>query len=355
MRMTHGIAPGRFPAIGDRSLGPTIGRRGFSLVEIIVVIAIIAVLVALLLPAVQQARESARRAQCKNNLRQLGLALHNYEGTHSVYPFGVGGDLGGPPATYSSPTGRRYSLHTQILPFLDQGPLYQRIDFGIPPFFPDTSGDPPAFTSWNFNEPAAITKIPVFECPSDLFRLRRPWGSNNYRSCSGSTWSGRASDGMFSLNSGVKPRDVTDGLSLTAAFSERIRGDDDDNRVDRQGDIFKLGPGWTEATFSHECRTLVEPLPATVIKQASNGGMTWLEGNMNWTRYNHLLSPGAPSCKADITWNGVAMTANSRHAGGVHVLFGDGAVRFISENINPVVWSALGTIAGREPESNEAF
>ena len=341
--------------IGEGGDGSAECRHGFSLVELVVAIAIVSLLVSLLLPAVQQVREAARRTQCKNNLRQLGLALHNYEGTHSVYPFGVGGDLSGLPNTYASPTGRRYSLHTQILPFLDQGPLFQSIDFGIPPFFPDASGDPQDFTSWNFNEPAAITKIPVFECPSDLFRLRRPWGSNNYRSCSGSTWAGREGNGMFSLNSRVKPGDVTDGLSQTAALSERVRGDDDNTRVDLLGDVFKLGPGWTEAMFSRECNSLVEPLSATVLGHDSNSGMTWLEGNMNWTRYNHLLPPGAPSCKTDITWNGVAMTANSRHAGGVHVLFGDGAVRFVSENINPVVWSAVGTIAGHEAESLDAF
>lgn len=330
-------------------------RTGVSLPEILVVIAIVTLLVSLLLPAVQQVRESARRMQCRSHLRQIGLALHNYEGTHSVFPFGVGGDVNGVPSTYASPTGRRYSLHSQILPFLDQGPLFQQIDFNIPPYFPDLSGDPLSFTNWNFNEPAAITRIPVFECPSDLFRLQRPWGSTNYRSCNGSSWSGGVGDGMFSLNSRVRTAAITDGLSQTVAFSERIRGDDNNAAADRDSDVFKLGPGWTQATLAAICHSLSEPLPATVLGQDSNSGMTWLEGNMNWTRYNHVLPPNTRSCKTDITWNGVAMTASSRHVGGVHLLLGDGSVRFVSENIYPPAWSALGTIAGAEVIPDDSF
>ena len=229
------------------------------------------------------------------------------------------------------------------------------INFGIPPFFPDNTGDPKEFSSWSFNEPAAVIDIPMFTCPSDLMRLQRPWGSNNYRSCNGSTWSGRTGNGMFGLNSSVRTRDITDGMSSTAAFSERIRGDDNNGQVDMQGDVFALGATLTESELRQQCAELSSGVPAG-MHHDSNGGMTWLEGNMNWTRYNHVFTPGGgPSCKAAVTWNGVIMPANSRHAGGVHLLVADGAVRLVSEDVDVVVWQALGSINGGESQANEAF
>ena len=109
-------------------------RRAFTLIELLVVIAIIAVLIALLLPAVQQARESARRTQCKNNLKQLGVAMHNYLDTHSVFPFGKG------PSYAGAPVYARWSQHAMLLPFLDQAPLYNSIDFSYPPETPGMAG-----------------------------------------------------------------------------------------------------------------------------------------------------------------------------------------------------------------------
>jgi prepilin-type N-terminal cleavage/methylation domain-containing protein/prepilin-type processing-associated H-X9-DG protein len=323
-------------------------HRGMTLIELLIVIALVALLLALMLPAVQMAREAARRTQCRNNLRQIGIALHSYESNHRVYPFGVGADSDGDEATITSTDSRRYSAHSQLLPYLGLQTVYQQIDFHVQPFYPDTTADPGVVTGLGPNEGIAQIKIAVFECPSDINRLRRPWGSTNYRSCNGSSWDGRRGDGLFGQITAVRPSDVRDGLSNTVAFSERIRGDDDDSRVDMDSDLFGLAAPWTELAFQEWCQQLTPSVAATLSLHDSNGGMTWLEGNMNWTRYNHVFPPGHTACKTDLTWNGVGMPANSRHGRAVHALFADGSVRLIGYNIDVDVWKALGTIAGSE-------
>jgi len=328
-------------------------KPGFTLVEILVVIAIIGILIASLLPAVQMAREAARRTSCLNNLKQIGTALATYQTTYRVYPFGVGLGPAGPVDAYVSPLTRRFSLHSQLLPYIEQENVFEQIDFSVTPF-PDMSGSY-VVTGSGPNEEAAQVTIPIFLCPSDSNRLNSPWGPNNYRSCNGSSWSGRAGNGMFGQATAIRPADVQDGLSNTAAFSERILGDDDDGHVDLDSDLFGLPAPWTEPALYDWCVHLTEAEAATLVIHDSNGGMTWLEGNMNWTRYNHLLTPGRQSCKGYLTWNGVGMTANSHHPGGVHLLLGDGAVRFVSETIQLDVWRAVGTIAGGEPVSHGAF
>lgn len=132
-------------------------------------------------------------------------------------------------------------------------------------------------------------------------------------------------------------------------MSERILGDDRDDSIDLRSDLFGKTSNWTEDSFRNWCRGLTEQTAAQLPLQDSNGGMTWLEGNMNWTRYNHLLPPNRPSCKNGITWEGVAMTASSKHDGGVNILMGDASVRFINEDVDSVIWSATASIRGREP------
>ena len=180
-----------------RSLHSPSVRRGFTLIELLVVIAIIAILMALLLPAVQQAREAARRSQCKNNLKQIGLALHNYLDTAKCFPFATGG------------TGNRYSALSQLLPQLDQGPLFKKIDFK-------------QLITAPANVTAGLTVLPQFLCPSDLQNpLPASGGATNYNPNKGSSvlWQDPAGDGVIYHFSSTKIADIKDGTSQTAAGS----------------------------------------------------------------------------------------------------------------------------------------
>jgi hypothetical protein len=253
---------------------------------------------------------------------------------------------------------RRYSLHSQLLPYVEQAALFHAINFYVAPFAPDETGDPSVVTGAGPNETAARTAVAVFLCPSDFDRMPlRPWGQTNYRSCNGSSWSGRAGDGMFGQSTRIRPANVRDGLSNTAAVSERIRGHDDYNVVDFAADLFRNPAPWTEATFRDWCMALTDAEAASFERNPSvaNSGMNWLEGNMTWTRYNHLLPPGSKSCANGLTWDGVAMTANSRHDRVVGLLLGDGSVRTVKDSVDPRIWRALGTIAGGETISADAF
>lgn len=328
-------------------------RRGFSLLELLVVIAVIGLLVALLLPAVQMAREAARRMSCGNNLAQIGRALHNYHEAHRVLPFGCGTDYDGLVSSLGTLNDRRYSTHSQILPQLDQANVYQRLHFDVAPFAPYVNSgayESDCIASGGLsavNGPAAVTVLPVFLCPSDIDRLESMWGHNNYRSCNGGGWHGRNGNGMFGQNSSVRLGDVTDGLSNTAMFSERCKGTWTHDIFDPLSDIYDLAGIWSEDTFRDYCRSL-SPEEAAAYHQNVDSGQNWLEANFNWTRYNHLVAPNAVSCKNGFTWDGVGMAASSRHNGGVNVLFGDGHVKFIGELVDPTAWSAMGTIRGGE-------
>jgi prepilin-type N-terminal cleavage/methylation domain-containing protein len=321
--------------------------RGFTLVELLVVVAIIALLIGLLLPAVQSAKEASRRAQCLNNLKQIGLAIHAYHATNNMLPFGVGADDDQTVATIGGLNARRYSCQSQFLPYLEQQVLFNTINFLVDPFFPLYSGLAPPGGGLGVNGTAAITVVDVFLCPADEDRLIQPWGHNNYRSCNGSTWSGRAGNGMFGQISTTRFANITDGLSNTAAFCERIKGSSDPQILDRLADLYSNPGAWTQATFAPWCASLSDA-QAVALTYDVDGGQNWLEGNMNWTRYNHVLPPGYRSCKNGLSWNGVVMTATSWHPGGVNLLLGDGSTRFVKSSINASIWSALATISGNE-------
>jgi prepilin-type N-terminal cleavage/methylation domain-containing protein/prepilin-type processing-associated H-X9-DG protein len=325
----------------------SLAGRGFTLIEVLVVIAIIALIIALLLPAVFAAKEAGRRAWCTNNLKQIGLAIQSYHATNNVLPFGVGTDDDQAISTSGSLNARRYSCHAQLLAYLELGTVFNAINFMVNPFFPNVSGLGSPSGGPGVNGTAATTVISVFLCPSDQDRLVQPWGHNNYRCCNGSSWSGRAGNGMFGQASRIRFADITDGLSNTAAFCERDKGTGDPKVYDRSADLYANPGAWTQTTFSQWCASLTQAQAVTLYHDV-DGGQNWLEGNMNWTRYNHVLPPNSNACKNGLTWNGVAMTATSAHSGGVNLLLGDGSVRFVKTSIDLTTWQALGTISGGE-------
>ncbi len=272
-------------------------RRGFTLIELLVVIAIIAILIALLLPAVQQAREAARRSQCKNNLKQMGLAFHNYHEIFRTLPPGFVVDL--TVANGSSGNGG-IGWSGFILPGIDQANLYNTLDFNA---------------DWRtgINEDACATFLNVYRCPSDTTVEHRNHDSMDdrvpasYLACfSGTAGSDSESnvtdaDGTFFLNSSIKMRDISDGTSNTIAAGECI------NDFVAFKDHFYIGSG-------------------------SIGGWDGLS-----REYSEFL------CSTDVPMNTTTEVAfGSKHVGGAHFLLLDGAVRFLSENMNMTIYSNLG-------------
>ena len=307
--------------------------RGFTLIELLVVIAIIAVLIALLLPAVQQAREAARRTQCKNNLKQIGLAIHNYESSLQVFP---PGRLGFPMV---------FSVQAHILPYLESAGLYNLLDFNTAPNFGTPS------TPMKQNEIAARTKIAAYLCPSDFGQVPgSDFGPTNYVASAGSGTgianSINTGDGVMFSRSSVRFRDVTDGMSSTACFAEQTLG--------VGGNPSSAGSNPTKS--DGEVLELVGATPTTDAACVPGGGTwsglrgaKWLNGHYGDTIYNHYYGPNSstPDC-GNKSHNYGLTSARSRHEGGVQILLCDGSARFISENIDLSIWRALGTRAGNE-------
>ena len=340
-------------------------RSGFTLIELLVVIAIIAVLVALLLPAVQQAREAARRSQCKNNLKQVGLALANYESSFKCYPFGKGAGY----ASLGAPVYARWSAQSMILPYMDQSPLYNAISFLNPPDTPGMAGGVPFMPAYqspgNINTLQSQTKVAIFLCPSDL-SVSSTWeGENNYCGNQGSwlcdrgsatpapsdTSPGETNQGIFYFLSRIRPADVTDGMSNTAFFSERIRGN---GTSDPKADLYVMP---NQTTLAATYQTCMATNPMTAVPLTSKWGASWVMGENCCTLYNHVSGPNSVSC-AGIPFGGnmtnmaMQVSASSRHVGGVQVMMGDGSVHFASSSIDLGVWRAMGTRNGGEAFSS---
>ena len=287
---------------------------GFTLIELLVVIAIIAVLIALLLPAVQQAREAARRSQCKNNLKQLGLAMHNYHDTFGTFPMGVTG-------YQDSPSGNRLCFFQSILPYVEQSTLYNQLNMNATSWSNTT-----AHTAFALTNPIIFTKIAVFMCPSDpgggnLGVTPAPRGfHSNYLPVQGNnvfTVPGvRSTNGLFYTISSTRIRDITDGTTNTAMMGEIINSPDDAVAIQRRGQVWE----------SYDGNTLISTLypPNTTVSDVVPTGC-------------------ASSLRAPCTTSGnPILSARSFHTGGAHVTLADGSVKFVSENISTVVWNNVG-------------
>jgi prepilin-type N-terminal cleavage/methylation domain-containing protein/prepilin-type processing-associated H-X9-DG protein len=342
-------------------------NSGFTLIELLVVIAIIAVLIALLLPAVQAAREAARRAQCVNNLKQIGLAMHNYESAVLSLPNGHYG------------TGwNDWSCLVMLLPYLEQGPLYNTLNFA-------NTGDAAAPGTAR-NTTSFRASINSLNCPSDQDKLTNPHGHHNYCGNAGSAPEAffdnnghKANNGLFfSTNNRLDPvafRDIQDGLSATAAFSEKVKGiGDQSDALDPRNptstivgvpvNTGKLPSGqWADVDptdYYTRCKAASPFTKGAVL--ATNGaisqGQWWWDGHPETGLYNHVMTPNFWSCDdSNNSWvnDAAAATASSRHPGIVNVTMADGSVKAIKSTVANTVWWALGTRAYGEVVSADSY
>lgn len=327
-------------------------RRGFTLVELLVVIAIIGILIALLLPAVQAAREAARRSQCTNHLKQMALALHNYHDNCKAFPC-----YNQYPATTSSPsTGYAYSAQIKILPFMEQQPLYDKIKTDSKNFYDNVNTKVDAIGE---NSPVA-----TFFCPSDM---RHPVyrGNCNYPVCAGSNiaWDITASrqNGVFRYREATPMAAITDGTSNTIMLGEHLTGDNDDSAYRPMTDVVR-GLSWSANESTSQgpiAPTAVEAAGAACHASPSNhssaGAARYVRGMLEYTVFNTLAPPNwkYPSCMTSTSTgtHGASRgiyAARSRHPGGVNHAMADASVRFISETIDLTTYHGLGSRDGGE-------
>jgi prepilin-type N-terminal cleavage/methylation domain-containing protein/prepilin-type processing-associated H-X9-DG protein len=341
-------------------------RRGFTLIELLVVIAIIGVLVSLLLPAVQSAREAARRAQCTNNLKQIGLAMHNYHSAVGSFPMAM--------TTAYSDIGVQtnwgtFGAQALLLPYLEQGPLYNAINF-----------------SWNLwqgqgtivNRTAWVARISAYECPSDGVVGRD--NTNNYFGSVGTTVGVRNRDdstGVFAQRRTYGLQDVTDGSSNTVAYSEALVSTTPGTTTQVK---WRDGPAPSGASPSAAYTLLDGQQNVAGMRQdwqACNGffqsrteinrgqrGYRWGLSNLGETLFQTLIPPNSNdfpwnSCRLDCPGCGALHSgyynATSNHPGGVNACLADGSVRFIKSSVAMPVWWALGTRGGGEVLGSDQF
>ena len=317
-------------------------KRGFTLVELLVVIAIIAMLVTLLLPAVQSAREAARRTQCINHLKQLGIALHGYESAFSRFPAGSPEEAG-----YLSP-------QAQILPQVEESAVGRLLDIHKGPF------EEPNYT-------AAAAQPSIFLCPSDSQPVegQTDMGWTNYHGNCGTWVHITGWDGIFGPNyqaggDDMKPlklAQVIDGTSKTAAFAEVLNGfgPNTDISKSRLQDCFESGAAGNPQASPIEARAnfMSKDWSASQIPWSGGWrwrGYPWSEGTVWRGWYNHLLPPNQPCWRPGDWWK-LVTPATSAHPGVVNMVMCDGSVRSVADDVDPLVWQATGSRAGGEPLS----
>ena len=343
-------------------------RSGFTLIELLVVIAIIAVLIALLLPAVQAAREAARRAQCLNNLKQIGIAIANYESSFQALSVRQGIGLHGScpgAAAYA-----RWSAHSQLLMFIEQGNLFNSINFNLPPETPGMAGAVPFMPAYQNpnreNMTACLTQVAAFLCPSDGPPIAGWPGGNNYLA-NQQTWACDLSEnfpstiapqrgsrtGSSTTTARCKVAGVTDGTSNTAYFSEKIRGT---GVANPKTDLLVIANQTSlDATYLACTTSNVLTAPPLTSRQ----GMSWVMGEMCCTPYNHVAPPnqhelrghGLPGQHGQHGDAGAPVEQASRRSerlDGRRIRCGSSRRR-----VNLQTWRALGTRNGGEVISSD--
>ena len=319
--------------------------RGFSLVELLVVIAIIGVLVGLLIPAIQSSRMAASRTACANNLRQLGVAAHNYVSANDFFPSGsVAKEF--PADPQHAWTFFRWSALAQLTPYLENTAAYNALDLSVPLYGSNFEVRPE-------NTEAVKIFVAEFLCPADeVRRVTEEFAPTSYAACTGSGAGGgtpRDTDGVFFVNSRTRMAQITDGTSRTALMSESILGDPRPANHDPQ----------TEYKFAFLAPLSEALCNGTVQWNVSDPrGFAWVNGEYRCALYNHRMTPNSstPDCMG-VQIGGDAKTrytaygwraARSRHTGGVNVLMADTALRFVADEVEPNVWQALATTASGE-------
>jgi len=319
-------------------------RSAFTLVELLVVIAIIGILVGLLLPAVQAAREAARRMQCTNNIRQVMLAALNYESAFKRLPasrISRTANLLGPTSSIS--------VHARLLPYMEQTQIYNLIDFGV------EYNDP-------LNSQAFVTNVATFRCPSDpsTWVPGNAGGINNYYVNSGTVplWSRSVNnpmpqvplnDGVFYRDSFLKLAAITDGLSNTAGFSERLTGDFNQMKSSPLTDTYQ--PGTQPFTIDEAYNDCYAIDLSDLSKQGfSNVGAPWIRGYHSTSEYYHIAPPNGRSCMYPP--GRIMTTATSQHGGSVNLSFVDGSTHTVAASVELAVWRAIGTREGAELASS---
>lgn len=342
-------------------------RPGFTLIELLVVVATIAVLASLLLPAVESARAAAERIQCRNNLKSIGLALHQYHSTHNTFPMGSTKSPMFDPTDYRDWGG--WSAHAALLPYLEQSAIFDAANF---------DWTPGGWTGGRYNVSVRLMMIRTFLCPSDPNSGISH--SNNYFACTGTTTNnlfanGRlvatGSSGLFTpwISYGIV--DCLDGTSTTIAFSEAITGDLSGARIGPRLVVTGMpdvGQGMADAQQNPDAVLAALALCAQSFNDGgtidTQKGMYWANGDTNLTLFNAIQTPNdrrfpiggcqaaCADCGPDLAFSA---GTSSHHPGGVNVMMADGSVRFVGDTIDRFTWWRLATRAGSEVIGSDTY